>query len=438
MHPCKKKSYADLPDDSLNLVYQRLTSSADHSSFSLVCRRWLHIQNKNHESLWDIDNSTACSLRKSADITPENFSRILCRLLIRFKNLKRLSLSRLPEVTDYVTSQSNLFGSKVQYLCLSFCREYSYKNLSLILSLFRNLESVNLTHSRGYSCRLPITAKGLEVLGKSCSSSLQTVSLGNCQGVTDYGLQVLAKCCSFLKMVDLHNCQRITDEGLESLAKCCASLETVDLGECHWVSDKSLQVLAKCCASLETVSLGHCERITDRGLEVLAKCCASLEKVDLRSCQGITDLGISSLVQNCRKIRSLTIEDCSNVTGLGFLGSPETLTHVYAENVPKLTTEGIKAMVSGGGIQSLHLSGPAVTDEAVIAISIGCPLLRLLWLDSTHEIQLEGIESYWCPKICEQGLRALCYGCNKLSGLFVDNDFAKELFNRERPDVHLI
>ncbi|MCL7040271.1 hypothetical protein MKW94_026244 [Papaver nudicaule] len=438
MHPCKKKSYADLPDDFLNLVYQRLTSSADHSSFSLVCHRWLHIQNKNHESLWDINNST-CSLRKSADISPEDFSRILCRLLIRFQHLKRLSLSRLPELTDYVTSQSNFFGSEVQYLCISFCREYSCKNLSLIFSLFPNLASVNLTHSRGYSCRLPITAKGLEVLDKSCSSSLQTVSLGNCRGVTDYGLQVLVKCCASLKMVDLHNCQRITDEGLESLAKCCASLETVDLRECHWISDKSLEVLAKSCASLETVSLGHCERITDKGLEVLAKCCASLEKVDLRSCRGIRDLGISSLVQNCQKIRSLTIEDCSNVTGLGFLGSPKTLTHVYAENVPKLTTEGIKAMVSGGGIQSLRLSGNAVTDEAVIAISIGCPLLRLLWLDSTHEIQIEGWKAIGlCPKICEQGLRSLCYGCKKLSGLFVDNDFAKELFKRERPDVHLI
>ncbi|MCL7050346.1 hypothetical protein MKW94_013885 [Papaver nudicaule] len=318
MHPCKKKSYAHLPDDSLNLVYQRLTSSTDHSSFSLVCHRWLHIQNKNdHESLWDINNSEY-----------------------------------------YVTSQSNLFGSEVQYLCLSFCREYSYKNLSLILSLFPNLASVNLTHSRGYSCRLPITVKGLEVLGKSCLS-LQTVGLGNCQGLTDYGLQVLAK----------------------------------------W----------------------------------------------------ITDSGISSLVQNCHKIRSLTIEDCSSVTGLGFLGSPKTLTHVYAENVPKFTTEGIKAMVSGGGIQSLRLSGPAVTDEAVIAFSIGCPLLRLRWLDSCHEIQLEGWEAIGlycrnletlyvirCPQICEQGLRALCYGCKKLSGLFVDNAFAKELFKRERPDVHFI
>ncbi|MCL7024844.1 hypothetical protein MKW94_010714 [Papaver nudicaule] len=437
MNPCKKKSYAGLPDDCLNLVYQRLTSSADHSSFGLVCHRWLHIQNKNHESLWDINNPT-CSLRKSADITPEDFSKILCRLLIRFQHLKRLSLSRLPEVTDYVTSQSHLFGSKVQYLCLSFCREYSYKSLSLILSLFPNLASVNLTHSRGYSCRLPITVKGLEVLGKSCSS-LQTVSLGNCQGITDYGLQVLAKSCASLKMVDLHNCQRITDEGLESLAKYCASLETVDLGECHWISDKSLEVLAKRCASLETVSLGHCQRITDKGLAVLAKCCASLEKVDLRSCQGITDLGIGLLVQNCHKISSLTIEDCSNVTGLGFLGSPKTLTHVYAENVPKLTTEGIKAMVSGGGIQSLHLSGPAVTDEAVIAISIGCPLLRLLWLDSCHEIQLEGWKAIGlCPQICEQGLRSLCNGCKKLSGLFVDDDFAKELFKRERSDVHLI
>ncbi|MCL7037272.1 hypothetical protein MKW94_030046 [Papaver nudicaule] len=159
-------------------------------------------------SLWEINNSE-CSLRKSAeDITPEAFSRILCTLLIRFQHLKRLSLSGLPEVTDYVTSQAKLFGSKVQYLCLRYCRKYSYKKLSLLFSLFPRLTSVSLTHCRYwviYDCPLPITDEGLEVLGKSCPS-LQTVNLENCRGITDYGLQVLAKSCASLKMVDLENC----------------------------------------------------------------------------------------------------------------------------------------------------------------------------------------------------------------------------------------
>ncbi|XP_026384632.1 F-box/LRR-repeat protein 12-like [Papaver somniferum] len=287
----KGLSITDLPDDCLSLVYKNLKSDIEHSSFGLVCRHWLHIQNDNHESLWDIYNSK-CSLRKSSKISPESFSIILSSLLIRFHHLKRLSLSGLPEVTDNITPQSQFFGSEVQFLCLRYFSGYSDKKLSLIFSAFPRLTSVRLSSSN------------------------------------------------------------ITDTGLE--------------------------VLAKCCASLQKVKLTYCEQITDKGLKILAKSCASLKKVDLSDCQGITDSGISFIIQNCSKIRSLKISYCSNVTGIGFLGCPKTMIEVDATDMCKLTTVGIKAIASGGGIKYLDLSGNAVNNEAVITISKCFPLLKSL------------------------------------------------------------
>ncbi|KAI3968340.1 hypothetical protein MKW92_052329, partial [Papaver armeniacum] len=144
MHPCRKTyealSIADLPDDCLSLVYKSLESSTDHSSFGLVCRHWLLLQNTNHKSLWGTSNFNSC-LRHSPMISPESFSIILCRLLIRFQHLIRLSLSGLPEVTDYVTSQSQFFGSKVQFVCLKGFSS-DEKKLSLIFSSFPHLASV--------------------------------------------------------------------------------------------------------------------------------------------------------------------------------------------------------------------------------------------------------------------------------------------------------
>ncbi|KAI3924967.1 hypothetical protein MKW92_035799 [Papaver armeniacum] len=418
--PCENiLSITYLPDECLELIYQSITFGADHSSFGLVCRQWLQIQNNNHESLWDLDDSK-CSLRKSPKTSPEIFSKILCKLLTRFQHLKRLSLSGLPEVTDYVTSQSQLFGSKVQHLCLKFS-EYPDNNLSLIFSSFPRLTSVCL------------------------SSSL----------ITDKGLEILAKCCGSLEKVDLNNCRKVTDRGLESLAKSC---------------------LANYCASLKKVDLRCCKKITDKGLEVLAKSCASLENVDLIDCQGITDSGISFLMQNCSKIHSLGVSYCDNVTGIGFVGCRKTLTHVDARFMRILTTEGIKAIVSGGGIQSLSLSGNAVNNEAVITISKGCPLLKSLQLNSCHEVQLEGwkaiglycrnlvdlhvvecrnlcdqglkalnlktIYIFRCQNFCDQGLESLCYGCNKLSYLFLDSwkqsEYARKIFKRERRHVRII
>ncbi|KAI3971762.1 hypothetical protein MKW92_020778 [Papaver armeniacum] len=343
VHSCKKSlSITDLPDDCLSHVYKRLKSGTDHSSFGLVCHRWLDIQRNNHVSLWDI-NDSECSLRRSSNISPESFSIILCKLLTRFQRLKSLSLSGLPEVTDYVTSQSQLFGSKIRFLCLRYWSKYTDKKMSLIFSSFPHLTSVGLKGSH------------------------------------------------------------ITNKGLEIMAKCCATLETIDLSSCQMINDK--------------------------GLEVLAKSCASLNKIDLGSCQQITDSGISFLIQNCWELHSIRISYCGSVTGIGFLGCQKTLANVYAVDVPKLTTEGIKAIASGSGLQHLCLSGNSVNNEAILTISKGCPLLKVLQLTSCGEVQLEGWKAI--------GMKALCYGCNKLSYLSVHpwSNFSRELFKRERPNV---
>ncbi|KAI3968341.1 hypothetical protein MKW92_052330, partial [Papaver armeniacum] len=229
-----------------------------------------------------------------------------------------------------------------------------------------------------------------------------------------------------------------------------SKLQFLCLSDCSKCSDKYLSLVFSSFPNLASVCLSG-SNIDDKGLQIMAKCCASLEKVDVSNCQSITDLEISFLIQNCSKLHSIRISGCNDVTGIGFLGCPKTLTDVSAVGMDKLTTEGIKAIASGGGIRSLYLSGKALNDDAVIAISKGCPLLKSLFLDSCHEVQLQGweaiglycrnLESLFlddCPKLCDQGLKALCYGCKKLSHLYIWSDSARELFKRERPDVHLV
>ncbi|MCL7037950.1 hypothetical protein MKW94_006188 [Papaver nudicaule] len=376
-HPCKTCKITDLPDDCLSLVYQSLQSSTDHSSFSLVCRRWLHIQNNNHESLWDIDDSP-CSLRN--------------KLLIRFKHLKRLSLSGLPEVdTDYLKSQSQFFGSKIQYLCLGDCSENSD--------------------------------------GEDRSEYLDGEDRSDYSDAED---------CS--EYSDGEDCSEYSDEKLPLMFSLFPHLTSIRLNGTS-ITDKGLEVLASCCASLKEVDLGHCEGITDKGVEVLAKC-------------SITDLGISFLIQNCSELRSLSTACTTNITGIGFLGCPKTLIRVDALAMIELTTEGVKAIVSGGGIRILRLSSMIpLSNEAVLTISKGCPLLEVLYLGTCNEVDLEGwkavglycgnLEELYLPgshKLCDQGLMALCDGCSKLSCLMVEkwSDFGRELFKRERPNARLL
>ncbi|MCL7034792.1 hypothetical protein MKW94_029062 [Papaver nudicaule] len=326
----------------LTLIFKCLKTRDDRNSFGLTCRKWLDIQNNSQESLW---YGNTYGSDKYSIISPENFPIVLCKLLVRFKNLKYLSLRGCPGMTGYVTSKSQVFGSKVQHLDLGCCFEKSDTEFSLIFSCFPSLTDISLKGSL------------------------------------------------------------ISDKGLETLAKGCSSLETVNLSYCH----------------------------------------------------SITDSGISSLIRNCSKLCSLSINYCRKITGIGFVECPKTLTRLAADGC-KLNPEGIKAIVSGGGLEYLSLaatyeSAKVINTEAVVTISKGCPLLNGLILSGCKEVELEGwqaigqnckhleVLSVWgSTKLCDLGLLALCNGCDKLSILLIDDKIscsssALELFNRKKPNV---
>ncbi|KAI3965441.1 hypothetical protein MKW92_038292 [Papaver armeniacum] len=179
-------------------------------------------------------------------------------------------------------------------------------------------------------------------------------------------------------------------------------------------------------------------RLTNVSLEALAKCCSSLEVVDFSHCKSITDSGIRFLLQNCCKLRSINIDYTISIT------------------------EGIEAIVSGGGLESLDLSDKpyklvnlpgSSNTEAVIAISNACPLLKELDLSYWEGVELQGWEAIGqncknleylcligCRKLCDIGLQALCNGCNKLSRLYIGwntscSRSAVQLLKRRKPNV---
>ncbi|KAI3951818.1 hypothetical protein MKW92_009216 [Papaver armeniacum] len=264
-----------------------------------------------------------------------------------------------------------------------------------------------------------------------------------------------------LKALCLKNLPEITDFVMLQSVFSGSKLQKLCLDHCSKYSDTDLSLMFCWLPRLTFVSLKF-TKITDRGLEALAHCCQSLKMVNLSWCFSVTDSGISFLLQNCRELRSLYIFSCSSITGIGFLGCPKTLTHLDAGRC-ELNLEGIKAIVSGGGIEWLNLNDSAynflkvhegyINTETVMTISKGCPFLKELFLSSCTEVKLEGWEAIglnctnleildvcWCTNLCDQGLLALSNGCNKLSKLYVNNvnnwsRSAVELFKSKKPDV---
>ncbi|MCL7035733.1 hypothetical protein MKW94_012831 [Papaver nudicaule] len=152
-----------------------------------------------------------------------------------------------------------------------------------------------------------------------------------------------------------------------------SELQCLRLDYCPEYSDTELSLMFSWFPRLIDISLKCCS-ITDKGLEALAKCCSSLE--------------------TCVNLGSLRVRYCTKITGIGFLECQKSLTYVNAVGC-ELQPEGIKAIVSGGGLEELILAPPhgwvngredSINTEAVVTIAKGCPLLKTLILPNCDEL----------------------------------------------------
>ncbi|KAI3955182.1 hypothetical protein MKW92_022730 [Papaver armeniacum] len=327
--PCKilgtSGSNINLLGKCLKFIFKCLQTSDDCNSFGLTCRQWLHIQNNNRKSLWYYNNLGSLN---DPRISPENFPIVLRKLLTRFQHLKYLSLRGCPKITDFVTFKSEFFVSKVQYLCLDDCFQYSDIELSVIFSWFPSLTHVSLMHSY-------ITDKGLEALAKCCSF-LETVNLSGSHSFTDSGINFLIKNCPKLGKLNIRYCSKISGIGflgcpqtLTNLeAKGCkfspegisaivsgSGLECLIGGYLSTINTEAVMIISKSCPLLEKMELSNCEDIELQGWEAIGRNCKNLEHLYVYKCSKLCDLGLQALCNGCDKLSKFFVDyenNCSS------------------------------------------------------------------------------------------------------------------------------
>ncbi|KAK4270050.1 hypothetical protein QN277_023136 [Acacia crassicarpa] len=284
-----------------------------------------------------------------------------------------------------------------------------------------------------------------------------------------------------LESLSLSGCTDITDSGLTCVQGYGSNLQNLHLDCCSNVTDNGLTLVASGCPLLTAISLYRCLKITDNGLETLANSCLSLKHVNLSYCSQICDQGLKALTQKCRQLQMVKISNCDGIAGLGFEGCSETLAYVEADSC-KLTPDGIKGIVSGGGLEYLNVSclgwSPfgdptagigfssnlkflnfrmcrSVCDASIITIAKGCPLLAEWNLALCHEVKLSGWQAIGsncrnlerlhvnrCRNLCDLGLQSIQNGCKSLSILYMIgcvrlSATAIELFKCYRADIQI-
>ncbi|CAM9289945.1 unnamed protein product, partial [Sphacelaria rigidula] len=159
----------------------------------------------------------------------------------------------------------------------------------------------------------------------SCCTSLQSLALADCKGMSDSALVVLAKGCPRLRFLNLSGCEKFTTRGIKYIAQGCPEMAVLNLYHCGRVQDRALVSLAKYCTGLVSLNVGLVGRVTDIGVSALSRGCPALQALNLAGAKEastassrVTERGVCCLAKNCPGLHTLNLTGCVEV-GLGGL-----------------------------------------------------------------------------------------------------------------------
>ena len=280
-------------------------------------------------------------------------------------------------------------------IVILFCRIKPNVSIFFISALnCKNLENVDLA-----GCS-KISNDGLRFL--SCNlKKLKHLNLRSCRHLTDVGIE---KLCG-----PLDDNSPISANGPE-LYPARFSLQSLSLQDCQKLSDESLGYISQRLPNLKSINLSFCVSITDTGLKSLAKM-TSLEDINLRSCDNVSDIGIGFLAEDHGKLKSLDISFCGNV-------SDASLRHMASAN--GLSSSLKKLSMTTCAISDEGLVKLAKTLSQLQELHIGqCVKLSDLSLEAmaSHMKELTSIDLYGCPKLSKAALEKMKKQLTKLTKL---------------------
>ncbi|TPX33796.1 hypothetical protein SeMB42_g07425 [Synchytrium endobioticum] len=188
--------------------------------------------------------------------------------------------------------------------------------------------------------------------------------------------------------LDMKKCWEVTDKGLIKAASYMPHVQHWNLASVWEVADTGLTALARSCGSLITIDLSNCRRITNVGMLAILSACPNLANVSLSYCKGLTDEVMDH--PQWKRVRKLDLERCSEIRDPGFekWRYPFTMDQQRAP-ISNAPANGHDSTISTSPInarqefvlEELCLKDCAfLTDDAIISISLTCPLLRVLSL----------------------------------------------------------
>lgn len=205
-------------------------------------------------------------------------------------------------------------------------------------------ECVRLLSGLGKLEVLQISNPGQEVTDNavigvlnSVGSGLKELDLSRCTELTDKVLDAVRNCCVRLQTLSLEDCELLTDLGLCSLFTDWTKnqgLSRVNLSRVINFSDGALaSLLRHSGGTLEMLNLNSCGKMTQQGLQaLLAKegdCMKRLEDIDLGFVREVDDMLVEGLARRCANLRVVKVWGVPRMTQMADV--PRSVTVVGRE-----------------------------------------------------------------------------------------------------------
>uniref|UniRef100_M3XLI2 F-box domain-containing protein n=1 Tax=Latimeria chalumnae TaxID=7897 RepID=M3XLI2_LATCH len=222
------------------------------------------------------------------------------------KNLTTLSLADCIRVSDQGVRYfvEGLSGSKLKELNLANCIRISDVSLLRISQRCHRLTSLSLCYCDH------LTDSGIELL--SNLSLLTSIDLSG-TNIMDQGLSSLGNSGRIITL-SLSECPGITNLGLQKFCQQTKELDYLDVSHCLSFTDQCMKTLAFCCRSLTSLNIAGCPTLTDISIQHLSGVCHYLHFLDISGCVSLTDKVIKYLLKGCKQLCVLKMLYCKNIT----------------------------------------------------------------------------------------------------------------------------
>ncbi|XP_040268915.1 dynein regulatory complex subunit 6 [Bufo bufo] len=231
---------------------------------------------------------------------------ISLKALASLKNITVLNMADCIRISDPGVRQvvEGSSGNKIRELNLTNCLRVSDLSLLRIAQKCHNLNFLSLRFCEN------VTDSGIELLGNM--TSLLSIDISG-TSITDQGLTALGA-QNKIKELSVSECLGITDIGIQKFCHQARDLEMLDISHCLQVTNNTLKTIAFCCKMLTSINIAGCPKITDISIQYLSGGCRYIHIIDISGCIHLSDKALKYLQKGCKQLRTIRMLYCKSVT----------------------------------------------------------------------------------------------------------------------------